>query len=104
MAEREGLCANYLPYPNLQAFRARSDAAGTNAGTMDGTSAKRKPPPRSDPDQRRLGPRTRLSSPATQPRGGPLPDRWQTPAARAGDAGHAAGTTAVGRLAVILMN
>jgi hypothetical protein len=45
LAEREGLCANYLPYPNLQAFRADDDAAGTNAGTFSGTSAKRKPLP-----------------------------------------------------------
>lgn len=44
MAEREGLCANYLPYPNLQAFRADGDTAGTNAGTIAGTNEKRKPP------------------------------------------------------------
>lgn len=44
IAEREGLCANYLPYPNLQAFRARSDTVGTNPGTIAGTDEKRKPP------------------------------------------------------------
>jgi len=47
LAEREGLCANYFPYPNLQALSRSCDAAGTNAGTMGGTFAKRKPPPRS---------------------------------------------------------
>jgi hypothetical protein len=41
VAEREGRCANYFPYPNLQAFHANDAAAGTNAGTNE----KRKPPP-----------------------------------------------------------
>ena len=44
LAEREGLCANYFPYPNLQALSLRCDAAGTNTGTMGGTFAKRKSP------------------------------------------------------------
>ena len=51
MAEREGLCANYFPYPNLQALPRDCDAAGTNTGTMGGTLAKRKPPRRSDFDR-----------------------------------------------------
>jgi hypothetical protein len=40
-AERERICANYLPYPNLQAFLTCHDGAGTIAGTNE----KRKPPP-----------------------------------------------------------
>lgn len=42
MAEREGLCAYFQLRPNLQAFLASHDAVGTDAGTMGGTSAKRK--------------------------------------------------------------
>jgi hypothetical protein len=82
---REGLCANYLPYPNLQAFRARSDAAGTNAGTINGTDEKRKPPPHSE----------KTDAASAHERALPR---------RPCDAGHAAGMTAVARRAAIVMN